>query len=252
MNQRQIDIYRLIQSSSSVETTALAKKFNVSTMTIRRDLNYFASKGIVTLVYGGAVKDAPPEFFDSPGDEDEAITAEKRRIAKAAAALIKDGDTVILDAGTTVREIAVELMSKHGITIITNGIHTLNVLSQVSEDKTLIIAPGQYHARPMSIYGSMTNDFLQQVHVDHAFISTEGFCTEMGSSSHYFDECSTKRKMSECAKHVTVVADHRKIGRRSSYLAVPFDSVDLLITGEKADEAQIAKFRDNGLKVQLV
>ena len=127
---RRKEIIHMLQDNISLETNKLAALFDVSPVTIRRDFEYLEKMGLVTSIYGGAMVNRTLPDIEIEEDSPRQRILEKRQIAKAAAALINPGDTVLLDAGSTVKELAIELLEKPNITVLTNSILAINVLAQ--------------------------------------------------------------------------------------------------------------------------
>lgn len=240
-NERQKEIIRLLQSNVSVETNKLSDKFGVSPVTIRRDFEFLEQKGLITTIYGGAIinRTLQDQFF--PEDVKQKRIDERRRMAKIASGFIRPGQTVLLDAGSTVKEIAIELLSKTDITVLTNSILVINVLAQTGNDIRVISLPGQFRKSSMCFFGVTTASFLDQVHVDYAFIGGTGFSYERGLTIPDLEEAHTKKKMAEIADNTVVVVDHWKIGQNSMFTAVGLRDVDTLITGSGGNSEQLSK-----------
>ncbi|MGE5614522.1 MAG: DeoR/GlpR family DNA-binding transcription regulator [Bacillota bacterium] len=243
---RRQEIIHMLQSNVTLETNKLASMFGVSPVTIRRDFEYLERMGLVTTIYGGAMvnRTLPDIEIDQPRQR----IHEKRLIAKVAAELIKPGETVLLDAGSTVKELAIELLSKSNITVITNSILALNVLAQGDKDISLIIMPGYFKKTTMCFLGAATLDYLDSVHVDYAFIGISGLSYEHGGTIPDPEEAYIKKKMSKAANCTVVLADHFKIGTSSLFTALSVKDMDMLITG-KTENQQIQKIREAGVRV---
>lgn len=248
-NERRKQIVRLLQTDVCVETNKLSEKFGVSPVTIRRDFDFLEEKGLITTVYGGAMinRTLQEQFFTE--DESRKRIDEKRQIAKIAAGFIREGQTVLLDAGSTVKEIAIELLTKTNVMVFTNSILVVNVLAQTGNDIEVISLPGRFKKKSMCYLGATTTDFLDQVHVDIAFIGISGFTYERGGTTEDFEETYVKKKMAQIADNTIVVAGHWKIGVNSMFTAVTLPEVDTLITGHDGPSEQFSKISEAGVKV---
>lgn len=248
-NERQKEIIRLLQSNVSVETNKLSEMFGVSPVTIRRDFDVLEQKGLITTIYGGAIinRTMQDQFFTE--DIKQKRLDERRQMAKIAVGLIRPGQTVLLDAGSTIKNIAIELLSKTDITVLTNSILVINVLAQTGNDVRVFSLPGQFRKSSMCFFGVTTAKFLDQVHVDYAFIGGAGFSYECGLTTTDLEEAHTKMKMAEIADNTVAFVDHWKIGQNSSFTAVALRDVDTLITGSGGDSEQLAKLAKTDINI---
>jgi DeoR family fructose operon transcriptional repressor len=244
--ERRKEIIHMLQSSVSLETNTLAERFEVSPVTIRRDFDHFERIGLVTAIYGGAIVNHT--LPDLEVDLSRYRIQEKRLIAKAAAELIKPGDTILLDAGSTVKELAIELLAKSDITVLTNSILAINVLAQGSNNISLITLPGLFKKTTMCFLGAMTTDFLNFVHADYAFIGVTTLSHKHGGTVPDPDEAYIKRKMSQVANCTVVLAGNWKIGASPLFTALSVKDIDIVITGKK-DSDQIASMREDGVRI---
>ncbi|MEN6593620.1 MAG: DeoR/GlpR family DNA-binding transcription regulator [Clostridiaceae bacterium] len=244
--ERRKEIIHMLHSDVSLETNKLASMFSVSAVTIRRDFEYFEKLGLVTTTYGGAMVNRT--LPDLEEDISRQRIHEKRMIAKAAADLVKPGDKILLDSGSTIKELAIELLSKPDVTVLTNSILAINVLAQSSNNGLLITMPGYFKKTSMCFLGAMTVEFMDFAHVDYAFIGVSGLSHENGGTIPDPDEAYTKRKMSRVAGCTVVLADHWKIGTSSMFTALSTKDIDILITG-KSDSDQIPLIREDGVRV---
>lgn len=248
---RRKEIIHMLQNSVSLETNKLAALFGVSPVTIRRDFEFLEKMGLVTTIYGGAMVNRTLPDIEMEEDTSRQRIREKRLIAKAAVDLIKPGDTILLDAGSTIKELAIELLTKSNVTVLTNSILAINVLAQGDNDVSLITMPGYFKKKTMCFLGAMTLDYLDFVHVDYAFIGVSGLSCEHGGTIPDSEEAYIKRKMSKAANCTVVLADHRKLGTSSMFTALPIQDIDILITG-KGNAEQVQLIRDAGVQVEEV
>ena len=249
---RRKEIISMLQDSVSLETNRLAELFEVSPVTIRRDFDYLEKQGLITTTYGGAlVNRTLPELEHDEHYDAKRLLAEKRSIARAAAELIRPGMTVLIDAGTTTKELAIELLAKKDVTVLTNSILAINILAQGSGNVSVISLPGTFRKSSMCFFGTTTVDFLNFVHVDISFMATTALSIESGATMHDPDEALVKRKMADVAKKVVLLADHTKLGESSTYTAFDISEIDVLITGSDPSE-QLTQMRKAGVQVLAV
>lgn len=248
-NERRKEILRMLQTNVSIETNKLSELFDVSPVTIRRDFSFLEDKGLITTVYGGAIinQTLQDQFFIE-GDAHTRVE-EKRQIAKIAAGFIREGQTILLDSGSTVKEIAIDLLNKDNLLVLTNSILVINVLVQAIKGVRVISLPGQFKKSSMCFVGTTTVNFLEQIHVDLSFIGVSGFSFERGGTIPDLDDSYVKKKMAQVADTTIVVADSSKIGKNSMFTGVMVNEVDYLITSTGAPSDQITRISNAGVKV---
>lgn len=162
-----------LQRNGSVVITDLAERIQVSSMTIRRDLNAMAEDGMVTLEHGGAVLNSGSLFECSISFKNEINVSEKQRIAAKCMEYINEGDSVFLDAGTTPNELAALLRGKRNISVLTHSLLVANTTATMRNIK-LIMCPGEFRENSMAFLGPLTDDFIQHFQIDTLFLSLEG------------------------------------------------------------------------------
>ncbi|GAB3064176.1 DeoR/GlpR family DNA-binding transcription regulator [Salinicoccus sesuvii] len=222
-----------LEQSPKVRVTEISRKFSVSTETVRRDLGELEGEGLLKRVYGGAIKtndqSEPPLL-----SRQQVKATEKEKIAKSAAALIKDDSTILLDVGTTVLQLAKEIKDKRNITILTNSFLAAGALMEnIDKDYfsgTVILLGGQLDPRQYSMTGKVAEMVLEQFTVDQAFISVGGISLENGLSDFDFDECMISKKMIEAAKEVVVLADGSKLGTNTFCKFGALEDVDIVVS----------------------
>ncbi|NMC46585.1 MAG: DeoR/GlpR transcriptional regulator [Chloroflexi bacterium] len=169
------------------------------------------------------------------------FNAEKVKIGRAAADLVQNGDTVLMDSGTTTLEVARNLKEKK-ITVITTALNVAIELSP-SPDIDILVAGGVLRKGPLSTTGPQTDTFIQELHVDKAFIGVEGVDVQSGISVLDPVNAHNKQTMIEIARQVIVVADHSKLGRTTTSNIAPLDKVNVVITDNGADPAIVEELR---------
>jgi DeoR family transcriptional regulator, aga operon transcriptional repressor len=248
--ERQQHLYAYIQQNGRVSVQRIADVFLVSLATARRDLNELAEQGKVQRVHGGAaaIQVAPPELpvLQRGGDQAE----EKRRIARAAAGLIQEGETIYLSSGTTALELARCLTGRRNLTVITNSIPVLNLL--VGEPGlSLIILGGMLRASEQSLIGHITEQALAELRADKVFFGVRAIHPEHGLTNDYLPETMTDRAILRAGREVFVLADYTKVGRVSTAFVAPLSSVHCLVTDSGAPAEILAQMRQAGLRVMV-
>lgn len=231
--QRRLTIMTLLQKTGHVEVSELAEQFGVTTMTIRRDLTKLQDDGLVIMEYGGAfLKSGLLSEHDMSMKQLEHAD-EKNRIAKACSNYIKDGDSIFIDAGTTVAEITKFLSPFKNLTIMTHSLLAANLLSDL--DVTLVMCPGKYRPKSMAFMGQLTDAFISNFRFDLLFLGVEGI-TEQGVFVPDITDGITKRNLKEHAARVICAADSSKINKDYHYRICELQRIDALVTDAEISE----------------
>ena len=207
-------IASLLHEHGSVQIPTLAEMFNVSTQTLRKDLNFLDSKGVCTRSPGGAIlrRGAPAPREDAIDVKRTLFADEKVRIGKAAAALIGTGESVLLDSGSTTLQVARHVKPDESLVVVTNDVGILNELVS-HQDVQLVFLGGTLRRKSLSFFGTQTEQALQDLHVDKLFLAADGFHIEKGVTTHFEPEALLNRKMCEVAREIILVTDSSKFGR---------------------------------------
>ena len=250
-DERRTEILQIVRSAGRVRVNVLARRFNTSAVTIRNDLNELQQRGLVLRSHGGAV--LPDKILrESPVDERlKAYSDEKRRIGAMAASMINDGDTIILDSGTTTLEIARQIKRKQGLQIITNGV---NIAAELLDARNvqLFIVGGTVRGESASICGRFTEEMFDQFSADKLFLSGAGCDLDFGVSGANLEETMVNRAMLRISREIILVADSSKFSKRSMTRIAPFAEIDTVISDTGLNEETQAKLRALGCNLFLV
>ena len=248
--QRRRAVLHAIRSEAGVQTTHLADRFGVSEMTIRRDLDELAEQGLVRRVHGGAVtprpmRDEPP--FDATRVEREPA---KQRVGALAAGMVRPGDTVIIDIGTTALQVARHLHRRPGLTIVTNN---MAVYEEFIDDETvdLLLVGGLLRRNYRSLTGFLTEDSLRGIRADLVFLGISGVSEDLALLDTTVEEIQTKRAMLRAAEHRVLIADGAKFWGRGLGRVAGIDAVQTVITTDDAPEDRLEAIRDHGVEVRI-
>ena len=247
IGRRQFIIQKL-QIENYVDTNQLASELNVSSMTIRRDLNTLADDGLITLQHGGAVLNNGSLFEFNMTMKNQKRMAEKMAIAKKCMDYIQDGDSIYLDAGTTVSCLALLLKEKKNILVMT---HSLIAMNQLSDCKNLhiIMCPGEYRFDSQAFMGPLTDEFISHFKIDTLFLGVEGIDLKYGFSVPNLSDGATKRALVRTAKKVICMADSTKLDTSYYYSIAPLSSADLIVTDHEADPEIVKRYKEAGITV---
>jgi DeoR family fructose operon transcriptional repressor len=245
--ERQREIVRLLVDAGSIRIADLVEAFDVSDETIRRDLAMLEEQGLLTRTHGGAIAEGVRRetTFQRRARE---FPNEKDAIARAAAELVRDGSTIILDSGTTMRHFATHLRNKRDLVVITNGINNTNELL-ANSSLTLVLTGGVVRRATLGAGGELAVATLKTLRADHTFIATHGFSAQAGLTYPSFEEVAAKRAMIEAGAQVTLLADGSKCGRESMVRVAPLKAVHRIITSNPIPDDEQARIRDLGIEL---
>lgn len=248
--ERQNQILQFILRNQRISITDVCENFSVSEATARRDLETLASEGKVQRVHGGAIvlAETPPESPLLQRDQEQA--EEKTRIGLAAAAQVRDGETVFLGSGTTVLEVARALRAHPDLTVITNSLPVVNVFAGQGSINVICLG-GMLRDSELSFIGHITEQALAEVRADKVFIGTRAISLEHGLTHEYLPETMTDRAILKAGQEIIVVADHTKFGRAATVLLAPLESIHTLVTDQAASQEFTDAIRSRGIRVIL-
>ena len=241
-------IKKYIEQNEQVEVAEISKLFQVSIATARRDLDQLAEIGDIERIHGGArlVKKPPPEPPVQLRRSEQ--SEEKLSIARATAALIRSGETILMAGGTTVCEVANQLKDRKDITVITNSMLVVEALSN-NRDIHLVTLGGFFRHSEMLSYGHITEETLSQLYVDKVIFGVRAISLERGLTIDFLPELSTDRLILRKGKEIIVVADYTKFNCESTSLVGPLSSIHKIVTDDKAPTGTIEAIRGMGIEV---
>jgi len=240
---KQIILERLMEQGH-VTVSDLSSELNVTPVTARADLAALEQEGILVRTHGGATPAHHPKVFE------RIQTAKhlKEKIAKAAAEMIQDGDTVIISAGTTTALIPKYLLGRLDVHIVTNNTLLLN-FARNNAGLHITLIGGEFRASEEGVVGPMALSALEQFHVSKAFIGIDGASAKQGFTAYFLESAVLVRKMAEQADQVIVVGHSAKFGKHGFARILPFDGVDVLVTDAGLDKKSQAGLADAGVRV---
>jgi DeoR/GlpR family transcriptional regulator of sugar metabolism len=252
--ERQDHIARLVEEHGRAWVGELAERFKVSAVTIRKDLLALEAAGRVIRTHGGAVA-APRSRPERPFDVRERMRrAEKTAIAKAAVELVRDGESVALDASTTALYVARALKARggwHQLTVISNGLRIASEL--VGYPGITVAMPGGWvRWEALSVVGGLGEPVFQRVNVQTAFVGAAGYTLERGLSDATEEEAQMKRSMIAGAREVVAIIDHMKWGRNAFATFCPTDRISRVITDDQAPRELVGQLAARGIETRLV
>jgi DeoR/GlpR family transcriptional regulator of sugar metabolism len=235
VEERRQKVIDLVSERGFIALGDLAKELQASESTIRRDLDYLDQQGFVKRTHGGAVFQGGEHVLPALEERAQRELEEKRQIAQAAAARIKDGDAILLDGGTTTLEVA-RLLVGRPLQIVTNSLPIANLFAS-SRETDLVILGGYVYPKTGVALGPSTVRMMDDVHVQQTILSVGGI-TAKGLFNSNLLLVETERAMMRCADEVIVVADHTKIGRQALAFLCELREIDTLIVDAKISAEQ--------------
>ncbi|HZS76947.1 MAG TPA: DeoR/GlpR family DNA-binding transcription regulator [Ktedonobacteraceae bacterium] len=248
--ERRQRIFEEIEANGIASVRDLVQRFDVSTITIMRDLQELEQEGLIRRVHGGAISVRGASYEPPFLARESQYLSEKQRIAAKAVERISDGDSLILDVGTTTLEIARALKGKRNLTVIVSNLRAALELANQTAIQVIVVG-GKLRSSELSMVGHLAEETLRSFQVDKAFIGVGGITLEHGLTEFNFDEAGTKRIMIERARQRIVVADHTKFGKVMLTSVAPLTIIDTIITSSEADSEIITRIRQLGVEVIL-
>jgi DeoR family fructose operon transcriptional repressor len=246
--ERQQEILRRTRADGRVDVLRLAEELAVTSETIRRDLTVLERAGVVRRVHGGAIPIERLGFEPALAARDAVMTAEKERIAKAALAELPEEGAIIIDAGSTTERLAAVLPMDRELTVVVNAPPLAVSLAQ-RPNLTVIMLGGRVRRRTLATVDDWNLRLLSQVHVDVAFMGTNGVSVERGLTTPDPAEAAVKRAMIAAARRAVVLADHTKAGNDYFARFAELSDVDTFITDEGLDGELAEDFERSGMRV---
>ncbi|WP_237068169.1 DeoR/GlpR family DNA-binding transcription regulator [Microbulbifer guangxiensis] len=238
--QRRHQILAVLTENGEASVEDLARRFETSEVTIRKDLTAMENHGLLLRRHGGAIP-VPRELV-----VEEAPSEVKRAIGRAAAALIPDHHRIVIDYGRTTAAMIPELNHKRGLVVMTNSLHVANALRELENEPTLLMTGGTWDPHFEAFQGRVAEQVLRGYDFDRAFIGADGIDLDRGTCT-FNEQIGLSRVMAEVAREVVVLAESSKVGRRIPNLELPWESVSTLVTDAGLDDATAAAIEALGV-----
>lgn len=226
--QRRHTILSLLSEQGEVSVDQLAKLFDTSEVTIRKDLTALEKNGLLLRRYGGAVA-MPQELISEPS---QPVSAYKQAIARAGVGCIREHARIIIDSGTTTAAMIPALGYQPGLVVMTNSLSVVSALRELEHEPVLLMTGGTWDPHSESFQGQVAEQVLRSYDFDQLFIGADGIDLARGTTT--FNELlGLSRVMAEVAREVIVMVESDKIGRKIPNLELPWSSIHTLITDER-------------------
>ena len=248
MNKRQSTIVNLVNNTTKVSVTTLAKKLNVSEVTIRKDLTLLSNYGIIIREHGLAIKKNSVDIRNRLSINYDL----KQKIAKKAAQLINFNETIIIGSGSTCALLAEEIArTKPNVTILTHSIYIVEHASKLGNNK-IILFGGEYQNDSQVMVGPLVRLNAKQYFVDKIFLGTDGFVKEIGFMGSDSLRTEAIQNMAESARHIVMLTDSSKFNKMGILVQFSPSSVSRIITDNNISSDYLSYFKGKNIKVDIV
>jgi DeoR family transcriptional regulator of aga operon len=244
-----------IQERHFLHVNELSKRFGISEVTVRSDLDLLASRGEVHRIRGGAIPRALHDRERPFEETEESFAEEKVAIGRAAAELVRDGESLLMDVGTTTAAAARALSARtelENVVVFTNGLKTALYLEEGHPRITVVVLGGTLRPLQHSLVDPLASLILDQIRVRTLLLGCNGVDAEGGVTNVNLPEAEVKKRMIAAAGRRVVLADGSKIGAVELARLCPISEVDLVITGQSADPAAVEALEERGCEVRVV
>lgn len=255
IDDRRSSLVAYLKEHGKTAVTDLAVFFDTSGATIRSDLRILEQEGRIIRRYGSAEACSPTTSVPSDDiamNDKKTLNLEKKiRIAKKAAELVNDGDSITLDCGSTTLQMIPELEKVMSLTLMTNSLDIVNAMADLDSDHTVIMPGGTFRKKSASFHGRLAENAFSHFFFDKLFIGADGFDIVHGCTT-YNEAYRVSEAMCESANQIIVVLDSSKFGRRSPNVVVPIEKIDVVVTDHDLSQKDHDALIEKGITVYLV
>jgi len=248
LNQRRTKILEMIREDGHAKVQDLCRTFNVTDVTIRQDLEILEQEGYIQREYGGAFLKNVGLFAKNISLSNQSNMVAKQEIALKAVKYIKEGDSIILDSGSTTTEISRLLGDYKTLNVITNSLNIALILGE-NPGIDLIVTGGEFKAPTLSLTGQKAADFFHNIHVDKLFLATAGISPDLGLTYPSISDLVVKQAMVDSSDVTYLVADSSKIGKCAFANLGPVSIIDYFITDNSITQEQVKLLQDSNIKL---
>jgi DeoR/GlpR family transcriptional regulator of sugar metabolism len=246
LNERQITILSLLSRDELTSVNELAKKLSVSSVTIRQDLNFLESEGLLKRIHGGAVLEDADDLTNRLGFNYE----KKLRIARKAASLVNEGETILIESGSTNVLLARELIKKKNVTLITTNVFIARQFRK-NDSANIILLGGMYQPGSESLVGKITKGCLDQINFDKAFIGIDGYTTTTGFTLRDLFRAEISSYIIRKSCDAIIISDSTKFGKTElTSICYPAD-IKHIVTDSDLNQVYADEFRKAGIDLIL-
>lgn len=249
--ERQQCVLNVLARTGAATVAQIAAELGVSAMTVRRDLQVLGEQGLLVKTHGGAILPEKNPAQEIPYSTKSRANADKKqRIGERAAALVAEGDAIMLDAGSTTLEVAKHLHASP-LVVVTNDVAIAYTLG-LRPDMTVIVLGGVMQPSLYTLIHTTTVDFISDLRVNKLFLGADAVHLEHGVTNRTLAEASVKRAMIRAAQEVVLTVDSSKFGKEVFSRVCSLDAVHRIITDSAAPPDMVGKIQEMGITVELV
>lgn len=242
-------IRNMIKEKGFVKVTELTEAFGVSIETVRRDLFFLESKGLLKRIHGGAAGPEKTHEFQDLSHRVHLQSEEKKKLAGIAVSLIKENDIIAIDSGSTAIEFAEALKEKlHALTVVTSSVSVFNILRE-NPDYQLIVIGGQYHKSEDAFYGPLAENQLRNLSVCKSFIFPSGVSLKYGITDYLVEFVPLQKAYLEIAEQSIIMADSSKFETSAFIKICDLDANYIYITDDKLSDDIYEKYIQNSINI---
>jgi len=242
-------ILEQLRLDGKVSVNALCGALGVTPVTIRNDLTMLEQEGRLMRVQGGAVR--MPTETAAPESQSVSHVSQKQAIGNAVAQMVRDGDTLFINSGTTCEIVAAKLSIRRNLNIVTNSLNVATRLGTVPTFRVLLLG-GEINAHYGFTHGGDAQEQLSKYQADWAILSVDGVSARGGITTHHAEEAAIDRMMVKSARKTLIAADSSKIGRAGFSRACECSGKLMLVTNDDGDSEALTQLEESGLIVKLV
>ena len=246
--QRRDEIVAILHTKGKIKVSEIAEKYGISEVSVRKDLEYLEMQGHLSRVHGGAVALNKLYVNMDLSERFKTNSVAKKRLAKLAASLIEDNDTIMMNAGTTLAYVLHAIQGKKNITIVTNSMQNAMEAALYSSFNVILLG-GEFDSKYQFTYGEDALSQLENYHATKCILSVVGISLGAGLSLYYSNEASLARKMIECSDKLIVTADGTKLGRYAFAKITDLKCGDVLVTNFAENREEVEKITQAGVTV---
>ena len=248
---RHKEIMKLLNEEHMVKVQQLAEAFDVSFETIRRDLKFLEGEALLKRIHGGAILESASNR-ETPYEQRQVKNVrEKKAIARLAAKLVEDGDTLAVCGGTSTYEAVKCIKEKNNLTVLTNSLPVANIIGE-NQTSQVFLAGGRLNLQHFGTEGQMVCQFLSNFRADKAIISAAGISIEFGATDYRELDCMAMQEMVRISRKVILLMDYTKLGRTTLWKICNIGRVHAVVTDENAPAKEVRALRDAGVQVYVV
>ena len=251
IDERRKKIVELLNKEGKVKVIELSKVFGISEVTIRNDLSALDEGGLLEKIHGGAISTHKSYYNMSLHDRMKTNEDEKRKIAAACASLVSNGDTIMINSGTTTLFVIQELKHIKNLTVVTNSLAIAQEVGHFNNIQVILLG-GNFNPQYQFSYGDDTINQLRRYKADKLILSADGVSAEEGITTYHHLEAEVNRQMLARANKTIVVADYSKIGRSSFAYIDSIDNLDVLVTNQNANQDELNLIKGKGVEIRCV